>query len=178
MLVMFFYIMTTGGVFADHPESSSEDNIKAAYLFNFAKFVEWPPGTFQSDTEPIHVCVMGDDSLADTLEALENKTVGGRRLVVEHEQKPLGIHDCHIVYVGDSLKKKLPDILNSIRHKPVLTVSGMEDFAMNGGMIGFVRKGKFIRFEVNLKGVRNSGLTISSRLLKLAVIIEEDRGGR
>lgn len=175
--VMIMVVITTAVVFTEPLESTSEDNIKAAYLFNFAKFVEWPKEAFRSDNEPIYVCVLGDDSLASILSSIENKTVGGRKLDIISDQTDVGSRNCHILYIGDSFGRKGPYLLDSIRQKPVLTVSSQEGFASEGGMIGFIRKGNYIRFEVNLDAVRESGLSISSRLLKLAVIVEGGRGG-
>lgn len=158
-------------------ESSLEENIKSAYLFNFAKFVEWPSRAFSSKDAPLNICVLGDDSLTKGLKLLENKNVAGRKLVVHQVNNWKDAHDCHIVYIGESEKKVLGNVLSHFHHKPVLTVSSISDFAGQGGMIGFVRKGNLVRFEVNRKAVMDSELTISSRLLKLALIVEGDKGG-
>ncbi|MBU1172770.1 MAG: YfiR family protein [Proteobacteria bacterium] len=153
-------------------ESSSENDIKAAYLYNFAKFVEWPKTAFGSVLSPVNVCVFGDDSLSDVLDSLENKTVAGRPMVIRHDGNLSAVEGCHILYICESEKKNLKKILADFGKKPVLTVSSVDNFAEQGGMIGFVRKGNNIRFEVNLDAVRLTGLSISSRLLKLAIIVD------
>lgn len=159
-------------------ESSLEENIKAAYLFNFAKFVEWPPTAFSSKDDPLNICVLGDDPLAGGVKLLENKSVAGRKLMIHQKNSCEDGDIYHIVYIGESKRKNLLKILSRFQKKPVLTVSSINDFAGQGGMIGFVRKGNLVRFEVNRQTVMDSGLTISSRLLKLALIVDGDKGGR
>lgn len=156
-------------------ESSSEENIKAAYLFNFAKFVEWPDGVFSTEHDSIQICVIGDDILSETLELLEKKVVAGRTIEVRHGNEIIPGKRCNIVYIGESYQQNVENVLDTYRGKPVLTVSSIKDFAERGGMIGFVRKGNLVRFKVNRRVVSESGLSISSRLLKLALIIDDGK---
>lgn len=151
---------------------TSENDVKSAYLFNFAKFVEWPERAFASKTSPIILCVVGEDSLGAALDNLESKKIKGRPLVVVRSRNKEQIKPCHILYVSDSEKKDLPDILSRFGGRSCLTVSSVSDFANQGGMIGFVRKGNNIRFEVNLEAIKRGELSVSSRLLNLALIVK------
>lgn len=152
---------------------TSENEVKAAYLFNFAKFVEWPEKAFASKTSPIILCILGDDPFGDALANLEMKKIKGRSLTVVKAHNKEQLKTCHMLYVSESEKKELSDIITRTDNKPCLTVGSMEDFASKGGMIGFVRKGKNIRFEVNLDRVKRAELAISSRLLNLALIVKD-----
>lgn len=152
---------------------TSENEIKSAYLFNFAKFVEWPEHAFASKTSPIVLCIFGDDPFGEVLANLEIKKIKGRSLTVVRTHKKDQIKACHMLYISESEKKDLPDILSKAANKPCLTVSSIDDFASQGGMIGFIRKGKNIRFEVNLDVIKRAELAVSSRLLNLAQIVKE-----
>lgn len=155
-----------------HAESLSENDVKAAYLFNFAKFVDWPDQAFSSKSSPIVLCILGDDPFGDLLGDFESKKIKGRSLAVVRVRSKDQIKTCHILYVSDSEKRDLPDILARFGEKPCLSVSSIDHFASQGGMFGFVRKGNNIRFEANLEAIRNGNLTVSSRLLNLAQIVK------
>lgn len=172
------FLLCTAFVCNASMESSLEENIKAAYLYNFAKFVGWPERAFEAKDSPLIIWLVDDDSLTDSLTLLENKSVSGRKLVIQYEKDKKIKTACHIVYIGESKKNSLKSVLAHFRGKPVLTVSSIKGFASQGGMIGFVRKGNLVRFEVNRNAVMESGLTISSRLLKLALIVDGDKGER
>lgn len=154
---------------------TSEEDIKAAYLYNFAKFVEWPDHLFDSKTSPIVLCVLGENTFGDALKALENKRVMGRPFVVRHIRRPEQARGCQILFISDSEKAGFSDIVQSLGGKHCLTVSSIRNFARMGGMVGFVRVGNNIRFEVNLDTVNHAGLTISSRLLKIAMIVHDSK---
>lgn len=159
-------------------DRSSEDNIKAAYLFNFAKFVTWPESAFESPDSPIVFCVMDDEVLGGILETLEGKTVTGRPLSIRRIRLLTDLSDGHIFYIGEAQGRGIPALLETVKDRTLLTVSSTEAFARQGGMIGFIRKGNTIRFQVNLGAVKRSGLVISSRLLKLAEIVDPDGSGQ
>lgn len=152
---------------------TSEKEVKAAYLFNFAKFVDWPERAFPAKTSPIVLCILGDDPFGETLASLEMKKIKGRSLTVVRSRNKDQIKACHMLYISDSEKKDLSDILSKTGGKPCLTVSSIDDFAIQGGMIGFVRKGNNIRFEVNLDVIKHGELSVSSRLLNLAQIVKD-----
>ncbi len=152
---------------------TSENDVKAAYIFNFAKFVEWPEKAFTSKSSPLVLCVLGDDSIGEALQNPESKRIKGRQLTVVRTRSKEQIRSCHILYISESEKRDLSDIVSKMNGRPCLTVSSVHEFALQGGMIGFIRKGKNIRFEVNPDAVRRAELTVSSRLLNLSTIVRE-----
>lgn len=172
MVILLFGIMfqMVSSVDAD---VMSENDVKAAYIFNFAKFVEWPDKAFASKSAPIVLCVLGEDAMGDALQDLESKKIKGRPLTVVRTRSKEQIRSCHILYISESEKKEISDILSKMGGRPCLTVSSVNGFASQGGMIGFVRRGNNVRFEVNPEAVRRAELTVSSRLLNLATIVRE-----
>lgn len=141
--------------------------IKAAFLYNFAKFVEWPSPVSGDRTAPLGVCIIGQDRFGDALGTLKNKTVEGRPISVRKGVKPDEADRCHIFFISTSEKENLPQILKTIRGAPVLTVGDTEGFARSGVMINLVPIGNRIGFEINLSAVEATPLKISSKLLKL-----------
>lgn len=158
-----------------------ESAVKASFLYNFAKFVEWPANTFDTPDTPIILCILGDNSFGDDIEIIGNKKVRNRILLVRHLQnlrssigELINSSKCHILYIDSSEIKNLSMILSEISGLPCLTVSDIKDFAHLGGMIGLFKQNNKIHFEINMHTTKMSGMTISSRLLKLARIIDEN----
>ncbi len=172
-MVMLLFGITFQVIPSVKADVMSENDVKAAYIFNFAKFVEWPEKAFASKSAPIVLCVLGDDSLGDALQNLEAKKIKGRSLSVVRTRSKEQIRSCHILYISESVKKEISDILSKTGGRPCLTVSSVNEFAAQGGMIGFVRKGNKVRFEVNPDAIRRGELMVSSRLLNLATIVRE-----
>jgi len=148
-----------------------ENEIKAAYLFSFTKYATWPDGTFNSPSEPIVICVLGDNPFEkiDFEERLKNRTADGRTVQLRFAKR---LEDMpavtHLVYISESNRRKLDSVLSYFKERHVLTVSDISRFCDEGGMIGFIRKDDAIRFEVNLGAVEKAGIKLSSNLLKLA----------
>lgn len=153
---------------AQEPQPS-EYQIKAAFLFNFAKFVEWPATAFAEATSPIVIGVLGENPFRDDLErTIQNKTVNDRPLVVTEFRSPGEATNCHILFISTSEKARLPEILETLRKTTVLTVSETQRFTEAGGMINFFLEGKKSRFQINDVAAKNAGLKISSKLLSLS----------
>jgi hypothetical protein len=149
--------------------ASSEYEVKAAFLFHFAQFVEWPEETFKDANNPLIYCTIGEDSFHGSLDAaLNGKTIGARSSRVMHFKQPQEIHGCQVLFIGAREKKSIPAILASAKENSVLTVGESEHFVQDGGMIGFLLEENKIRFEVNLEAAQKANLKISSRLLALA----------
>ena len=146
-----------------------EYRIKAAFLYNFAKFIQWPESAFVDPESPVFICILGKDPLTGALKNLTAKTVRGRRIVISHIKNIRSVKECHILFVTKSEKTRANHIISKLKDSPVLTVSDMDDFVKAGGMIGMARAENKIRFRINLVSAQNSGLTISSQLLKLAI---------
>ncbi len=153
-------------------DESQEDQLKAAYLFNFAKFVEWSPGRFETDESPIEFGVIGDRDFHEVLKSVvDGRSVGGRAIQVNSYRILGGAEDCHLLFLGQEHPEMVPEMVDFLRGAGVLTVGEMEGFAVDGGMINFYLDGNKVRFEINEDAAREGGVKISSRLLKLARIV-------
>jgi hypothetical protein len=153
-----------------HASSTAEEySVKAAFLFHFAQFIDWPEGTFKDPSSPLTYCTIGEDPFRGALDtSLSGKTIGTRPLRVMHFKKPQYIRDCQILFIGAGETRLPPAALASLRENSVLTVGESEHFVQDGGMIGFLLEDNKIRFEINLEAAEHAGLKMSSRLLALA----------
>lgn len=150
-----------------------EYQIKAAFIYNFAKFTEWPAEAFAGENAPLTVCIIGKNPFASALDFLGSKTVGNRKLVVLNVSRPEELKDCHILYIAASEKPRLAQILASVTVPGVLTISDIKNFSQAGGMISLVTQEDKVRFRINLKSAQRARLRLSSQLLKLALEIVE-----
>jgi hypothetical protein len=156
-------------------QSATEYQVKAAFLFNFAKFVEWPPDAFASAEAPLQICVLGQDPFGHDFEqAIEDKNVNGHRLEVIHPSGVPQAKACQIVFVGTSDQKQMREILRGLRGASVLTVGDTAGFARMGGMINFVLDENRVRFEINVKASERAHLKVSARLLTVAKVLVND----
>ena len=153
----------------------SEQQVKAAYLYNFAKFIEWPDSAFSGDADPIQIAIIGEDPFGAILDqTVQNKTLNGRPLLINRFQSlPLELH-FHIAFIGSKDIKQVQSILKQLESSPTLTVGDTKDFATRGGCINFVFKQNRVLFEINMDASQRVGLKISSRLLRLAILVEEE----
>jgi hypothetical protein len=146
--------------------------VKAAFLFNFSQFVTWPPQAFGSASAPIVIAVLGRDPFGPDLDAIvSGQRVDGRALIVRRYQEVSEVDACHILFISRSETARLPQILESLRGRAILTVSDIEGSAQSGVMIDLVTEHHHVRMHVNLAAARSSGVTISAQLLRLAEII-------
>jgi len=152
-----------------------EYQVKAAYLYNFIRFVEWPAAPAAVKNGPLAVCVLGKDPFGPALDSiLSGEVIGGSSLVAKRISKPEDALACRVVFVGASEESHLKDILTVLDKASVLTVSDIPKFSERGGMIEFVLDGDKVRFEVNVSNARDAGLTVSSDLLKVAVAVKQN----
>jgi hypothetical protein len=150
----------------------TENEIKSAYLYNFGKFVKWPPKA-TSVAEFFTICVLGDDTFGSTLETtIARESINGKRVLVKRLAKPQETTNCHILFISSSQQSRLKEILTELESTSVLTVSDMPEFTRRGGMIQFVVEENKVRFEVNLTSAERTGLTLSSQLLKVAISVK------
>src|SRR5882762_10263772 len=165
------------GALAQDSSDSSEYLIKAGFIFNFAKFVEWPPTTFAQADSPIVIGILGTDPFGTIIDHIvQDKKIGGRGFVVKRlkwgaEAKDL--RECKILFVGASERAHIDELVQIVKFLPILTVGETPGFAEHGGVVRFVLEDNRVRFEVNVDAARQGGLTISSRLLTLARIIQQ-----
>jgi hypothetical protein len=151
---------------------AGEYQVKAAFLYNFAKFVEWPPGSFVGGAAPLRICVFGQDPFGEELHNIaNNKVINGRKLVVDQVADLAAARSCHILFITSSKKAEMKQIVESLRGADVLTVGDTKGFARMGGMINFVLEDNRVRFEVNQTAAEQTGLRISSKLLSVAVLV-------
>lgn len=149
--------------------SSEEYSVKAAFLFHFAQFVDWPPETFKDAGSALTYCTVGEDVFHGGLEAsLGGKTIGSHPLSVKHFKQAREIEGCQILFFGAAEKKSIPEALSILKGNAVLTVGESEHFVQVGGVIGFLLEDNKVRFEINLDAAEKAKLKISSRLLTLA----------
>jgi hypothetical protein len=147
----------------------SEYDVKAAFLFNFCKYVEWPESAFATPSEPISLCVLGENPFGSTLEdAVRSKTVNGRGLAVRSLASLSPDDRCHVVFVAASERSRLDNTIARLASHPVLTVTDIDSAAEHGTIIGLTTEENRVRFEVNLVAARQAGLKLGSQLLKVA----------
>lgn len=151
----------------------SEYGIKAVFLYNFAKFTEWPEGTFNTPEESIDICILGEDPFEEAINAIAGKSVRNRNIVIRNCKRLEEARGCHILFISESEQSRVKEILRRLEGKPVLTVSDMNAFVEARGMIELIRADNKIRFRVHLGSVRGAGLKISSQMLKLAKRVVE-----
>lgn len=171
LLALVVTCWLTGGGVAWAQESELEYKLKAAFLFNFISFVEWPTNKVAGTNTTILVGCLSDDPAAPVLaRALEGKVGRPIKLVVFKEKDDP--RDCHLLFIGRARKAQVDDTLTALKKAPVLTVSEIDLFAQRGGMINFVRHERTFRFEINLEAAERAGLRISSRLASMATVIK------
>jgi len=152
----------------DDPVVNREYLIKAALLYNFAKFAEWPVDAFDGAGTPLRICILGDDPFGAALDALVGKQVHERPLTIARIRALAETARCHILFVSASETAQLTEILDYVGRRPILTVADFSRFAQAGGIIGLKTVDNHSRIEVNIDAVNRSGLKLSSKLLRLA----------
>ena len=149
-------------------ELTSEYSIKAAFLFNFARFVEWP-SEMMARSSALNLCVFGHDPFHGELErVIREKTISNRPLVGRRISAPGDARACHIVFVSAADKAKVREVLTAVRDTSCLTVGEDAEFARSGGMITFVIEDDKIRFDINLGSAEAARLKISAKVLSVA----------
>lgn len=168
LILSFIFTSGTPGARAQEP---NEPHVKAAFVFNFVKFVEWPAGAFNDDGAPIIVGVVGEDSTSSAIgQTINGKTANGRRLLIKRFPNFKAITHCHILFISTTQKDNIRQILAAVG-PGVLTVGETERFAEVGGIINFTIIDNKLRFEINPAAAERSGLRISAKLLSLARVI-------
>jgi hypothetical protein len=167
LLVGGFLLMSVLPVRAGEREAA-EYEVKAAFLYNFAKFTEWPAGSFADDQSPLTICVLGDDPFGKAFYTIRSKTVKNRPVAVREIADAGAAGGCHLLFIAASEHPHVDAIVGSLSKRSVLTVSDMKKFAQSGGMISFVMVDDKVRFEINNGAADRAGLKISSQMLKLA----------
>ena len=153
------------------PEPPLEYQVKAAFLLNFTKFVEWPASVSASDS-PIAICILGKDPFGRSLDDIvEGESIGSRKLAVERIVQLPAPPSCRVIFVSGS-EKDLPKIVSGFG-QGVLTVGEGDKFVRDGGMIAFVVVAGHVRFDVNPRAAAGAGLKLSSKLISIARAVEK-----
>jgi hypothetical protein len=172
ILTLFpLWLPLVGSIDRAQESQATEYQLKAAFLFNFAMFVEWPQRAFAERASPFVIGVLGENPFHDDLrKTLQNKKIDDHPLAVREVRLVAeAMTNCHLLFISASEKNRLPEILQSLKSTSVLTVSEMERFTEEGGMIKFVLQGTKVRFQINKETASAAGLKISSKLMNLAV---------
>jgi hypothetical protein len=152
-------------------QDTIEHEVRAAFLYNFVKFVDWPHHGLSGDT--FRVCVLGDMRVTLALDGLlAGETVGGRLLVREEVPTLDAARNCQLLYIGRQEAARTPQLLEAVRDLPVLTVGDAPRFLEQGGTVRFLLEQDRVRFDVHLGAVERSGLSMSSKLLRVARRVE------
>lgn len=156
-------------------DPAGEYDVKAVYLFNFARFTTWPDAAFASSSTPMALCVLGHDPFGAALDrALANETIGGRPLAARRLASADAVDGCQLLFVDAAAAATHAAFLRTLATRAILTVGDDEAFVRRGGMVGFHRDGDTVRIAANPEAVRRGGLTMSSQLLRLTRIVAED----
>lgn len=158
---------------------ASEYEVKAAFLYNFIKFVEWPPKAFPKQSSPIIIGILGDDDpFLDPVtrinylnQTVRDKMINGRTIVVERSDRIGNLKNCQLLFIAKSERNHMKEIFSSINGMNILTVGETDNFCANGGMINFYMQSEKVRFEINVSAAERASLRISSKLLSVAKII-------
>lgn len=156
----------------------SEVSLKSAFLYKFIHYTAWPDEALGALVDPIAICVIEQEDLAQALEsAVAGRTTHERAVIVRRVARPDEVGGCHVLFVGALAMPQLEQVLERASAQPTLTIGDAEGFARRGGMINFTRRGARLGFEINRGSVRRAGLALSSQLLKLAELVPESGGG-
>jgi hypothetical protein len=159
-------------------QSSGEYEVKAAYLYNFAKFVEWPPQSFPSADAPFAICVAGHDPFGPALDSIiEGERIHGRPLILRRLKGWDGAEACQILFVSASMQEDYSQLLGPDAFPRTLTVGEVPQFLKAGGHIAFFLEGRSVRFAINADSVARTQLQISSKLMRVARVDRSRSGG-
>ena len=176
-LLSILFLLGTVSIQALRAPQFTEYEVKAAYIFNFTKFINWPKTTFSLSNPPFVVGIYGDDPFGLILAKIfEGRTIKGRKLVIEHYYKPEEINNCNVLFISKSVKGRieLTNVINVVQEKSILTIGdNIQEFCELGGMINFTRQYAKHRFEINNNAANRADITISQKLLSLANIIND-----
>lgn len=151
---------------------SREYQLKAVFLFNFALFTEWPAAAFPEAKSPLVIGVLGDDPFGGYLDGLiKDEQAHDRPLIVQRYRRAEDIEKCHVLFVASSEAVQVSSLLSALKGRSILTVSDLADFTNHGGMVRFLTETGKIRLHINLEAAKAAGLTLSSKVLRPAVIV-------
>jgi hypothetical protein len=161
------HLLTPANGYAQNPFLQYQ--VKAVYFLNFLKFVQWPEGTFQNPLTPIVIGIVGDDPFGEVLrQVLVGKTVQGRNLVIRKYHAGEDLRGTHILFISESEKKRLPQLLASLYGSSVVTVAYMDHFVESGGMVQFLIEDGHMLITIDVSAASRARVKVSSKLRSLA----------
>lgn len=174
--LLFLFCLNTNDTTSHSAEKTlTLEQLKAAFIYNFSLFVEWPPHAFEDEHTPIIIGILGDDPFGESLDnALKGKLLKERSYHIKRSKWISDIADSHILYISPSAVNDLKSILNKISGKAVLTIGDYPGLASKGVMFNFYTENEKVRFEININAVREARLNVSSKLLRLGKIIGDN----
>ena len=150
---------------------TKEYQVKAVFLFNFSQFVKWPPAAFSNSNAPFIIGIVGHDPFGSYIdETVAGEKMMGHPIKILRCENKEDIKDCHILFIDDNESER--EVISTLDNRSVLTVSDEADFAKHGGMIRFFTENNKIRLEINISAAKAAKLEISSKLLRVAQIVE------
>ena len=155
---------------------AGEYEVKAAFLYNFTKFVEWPPTAFADEKSPIQICVFGENPFGRSLTELTGQEVAGRKLIVVRTPEMAKLEGCQILFISRSERERVSSILSEVREAPVLTVADTEGFLDDGGVVNFILEGSKVRFAIRQEAAAPAKINISYKLMRLAKYVKGGPG--
>ena len=175
-------LTATSDLRAQDVDQTKALKVKAAYLYQFAKFVEWPAESFENEKAPLVIGVIGQDPFGKILDrTVESKQIGGRPIEIHRfagggREDAGALEQCHVAFICESERRRPYYIYSVLNERSILLVSDIPGFARDGGMIGLVLEEGRIAFEINREALENAGLKVSSKLLKLARLVQPREG--
>ncbi len=171
-LIIIIFMLSHGGISYAASQIVQEYQVKAVFLYNFAKFIRWPKTILDSQQTSFNICILGHDPFQQNIDVVvENEQVNKHAVKVKRLNSIVNIEKCQILFISHSEAAYFTTILNFIRQYPILTVSDIDNFATRGGMIQFFKHRKRIRFYIAPDALKNSGLQASANLLRIAEIV-------
>lgn len=171
LLAVICFLLVCAASLPAQRSSPSEYEVKAAYLYNFGKFVHWPSNA-PADDNSFPICVLGRDPFGATLDSTTyGESINARKIVIKRIASAQEAAGCRILFISSSEEGRLREILRTLGSTSVLTVSELPHFTRDGGMVQFVMEENRVRFEVNLAVAENASLVLSSQLLKVATAV-------
>lgn len=155
------------------PVVPSEYAVKAAFIYNFAKFTEWPPAAAGGTRDPIVLCAAAGEPYDAALASIDGKSVHGRPLRIRRGVRPIEIKSCHMLFIAEAEERRAPELLRAASGSPVLTIGDASGFAEGGGMIGLINADNRVQFEINNEAAQRANLKIGSQLLRLARLVKD-----
>lgn len=173
--ISFFIIFLFLNTNSEYAQSGNkiEYKLKAVYIYNFLQFIEWPSSAFNDQNSPIVIGILGEDPYGEVIdETVKSEKIGDRPIKVKRYKFISDIDTCQVLFVCASEDKNVKNILYDLKGLPILTISDINDFAENGGNINFYVDENKLRFKINVKTLQDAKLKVSSKLLRLAKVID------